>query len=169
MNTTTDVTNLNGARLAKAIQQKVEEFKLALKGVDDNRGGIAPAGRWTPKQIISHLCGPEGVGIIPPVTAYLEEYMPRLDLVIEDPFYTEHRQEMTTAELLEEFDRQYDRLLKVVSKLGPEQLERQARIPVFKDTPLGEYPTLGEYLRGVADFHLGFHTEHLKEVLQRAA
>ena len=169
MTTMTETETLNGARLARMIRRKVDEFKLAGRDIDEERAGRAPEGRWTPKEIASHLCGPEGTGIMPPVKAYLEQDTPRLDLVIEDPFYTGKRPDMSLAALLAEFESEYGRLIEVVKGLTPEQLQRKARIPVFKETPLGEYPTLGEYLGGMAEFHLGFHTEHLKEVLQEMA
>ncbi len=169
MTTITEKTRLDGARLAKDFRRKVDEFLLASRDIDEGRAGRAPAGRWTPKEIASHLCGPEGVGIIPPVKAYLEQDTPLLDLVIEDPFYTGKRPDMSLTALLAEFESEYDRLIEVVKGLSPEQLERKARIPVFKETPLGEYPTLRDYLGVIADFHLGFHTQHLKEVLQESA
>jgi len=167
--TTKTETALVGARLAKEIRWKVDELETLARGIEESRGDSAPAGRWTPKQILSHLCGPEGVGILPPVMAYLEKDTPLLDIVIEDPFYTGSRTTMTMAELLEKFEEEYGRLIEVVLELTPEELERKAHIPVFKETPLGEYPTLAEYLGGIAEFHLGFHTEHLREVLKEAA
>jgi len=160
---------LNGAELAILIRQKIDEFEINLRGIDERRAESSPAGRWTPKQIVSHLCGPEGAGITRLVTAYLEQDTPRIDLVIEDPFYTGERPNLSLAELLETFEEEHDRLIAVVKGLTTEQLGRKAQIPIFKDTPLGEYPTLGEFLGGMADFHFGFHTVHLKEVLQDVA
>ena len=29
-------------------------------------------GRWSPKEIVSHLCGPEGIGMLPTFRAFLE-------------------------------------------------------------------------------------------------
>jgi len=165
----TGTTALNGAELAILIRRKVDEFEINLSGIDEKRAESSPAGRWTPKQIVSHLCGPEGAGIVRTVTDFLEQDTPRINFVIEDPFYTGERANMSLAELLEKFEGEHNRLIEVVRGLTPEQLERKAQIPIFKDTPLGEYPTLGEFLGGLADFHFGFHSGQLKEVLQEAA
>jgi hypothetical protein len=73
---------------------------------------------------------------------------------------------MTFAELLSEFDGEYRNLAEVAEGLTREQLERKAHIPMLKETPLGEYPTLAEWISGLTDFHVGFHIEHMKEVLK---
>jgi hypothetical protein len=49
------------ARLVKLIQRKIGKFKDVCHGIDD-RASCAPEGSWTPKQIVSHVCGPEGEG-----------------------------------------------------------------------------------------------------------
>lgn len=161
------MTPLNGTQLAKNIRQKVEEFKEFCQGLDENRAGLAPAGRWSPKQIVSHLCGPVGTGILPPIMAILEQDIPLLDIEIENPFFSGKRTSMTLTELLAEFEREYDRLAEVVKGLTMKQLERKAHTPIFKDTPLGEYPTLADLISGLSVFHLGFHLEHMKEILKK--
>ena len=50
------------ARLVKLIQRKIGKFKDVCNGIDEDRASCAPAGSWTPKQIASHLCYPEGEG-----------------------------------------------------------------------------------------------------------
>jgi hypothetical protein len=37
---------------------------------------------------------------------------------------------------------------------------------MLKDSPIGEYPTLAQWAFGLGDFHVGFHIDHLKEILQ---
>jgi hypothetical protein len=160
------MTTSEGARLAQIIRQKVDEFKQVCQGMDENLAGRAPAGKWSPKEIVSHLCGPEGKGHMPTIRAILDQDTPLLDIKIEDPFFTGKRPSMTLAELLSEFEGEYVRLAEVTEGLTPEQLERKAHIPVFKDTPLSEYPTLAGWINGMTGFHLDFHTEHMREILK---
>jgi hypothetical protein len=161
-----EMTTSDGAQLAQAIRIKIDEFKQACQGIDENRAGQAPDGRWSPKQIVSHLCGPEGTGIMPSVRAFLEQDTPLLDFEAENPFFTGKRTTMTLAELLSEFEGEYSRMAEAVEGLTPAQLERKAHVPLFKDTPLGEYPTLAGLISGLSQYHVGFHTEHMKEVLK---
>ena len=160
------MTTSEGAQLAQNIRNKVDEFKQVCQGIDESRACRAPAGRWSPKQIVSHLCGPEGTGLMPTVMAFLEQDTPLLDIEPENPFYTGKRTSMTLAELLAEFEGEYGRMAEVAEGLTPEQLERKAHVPMLKETPLGEYPTLTGWISGLSEYHVGFHTEHMREVLK---
>ena len=51
-----------GNRLAQSIRQRIEELKKVCEGADESTASRAPARRWSPKEILSHLLGPEGFG-----------------------------------------------------------------------------------------------------------
>ena len=155
-----------GARFAKTIRKNVQEMEGICGDVDEETATKRPADRWSPKEILSHLCGREGVGILPAVRAYVEQDTPRLDLHPEDPFFTEGRSRMTFAQLLAAFGNEYARLAEFVSALSDEQFARKAHIPAFKKAPFGEYPTLEDFLGVFGDRHLEFHINHMKEILQ---
>jgi hypothetical protein len=48
--------------------------------------------------------------------------------------------------------------------LSADQLNRKAHVPLLKETPLGEYPTLAEWISALVDYHVGFHIDHLREI-----
>jgi hypothetical protein len=154
------------AELSHVIHQNVEALKRLCDGLDDDTAAREPEGRWSPKEIVSHLCGPEGAGYVPTISAFIEQDTPRLDIHAEDPFFSDRRARMTFAELLEEMDREYADLARVVETLSEEQLGRTAHIPLLRDTPLGEYPTLAGWVRALGQHHLGVHVDHLREILQ---
>ena len=155
-----------GIRLSQVIRPKMEQFRELCKEIDEKTASRAPEGRWSPKQIISHLCGPEGVGYLPSMQAFLEKDTPRLDIKPEDPFFSENRSRMTLLELLSEFTREYNRVVEFAKGLTEEQLARKAHIPLLKETPIGEYPTLAQWIGAIGGYHLGFHIDHMKEILQ---
>jgi len=155
-----------GARLSQVIHQKMEEFKRLCKGMDEDTASRAPKGRWSPREILSHLCGPEGVGFFPSFQAFLEQGTPRLDIEAENPFYTDRRARMALTELLSEFEREYIRIADFVEGLSEEQFSRKAHIPLLKETPIGEYPTLAQWVGAIGEYHMGFHIDHMKEILQ---
>jgi hypothetical protein len=155
-----------GARIAENIRKNVEAMERLCRGIDEETASKRPADRWSPKEIISHLCGREGVGMLPAVRAFIEQDTPRLDLHPEDPFFTGGRGRMTFAELLDAFGKEYARLAEFVAPLSAEQLRRKAHVPAFKKAPFGEYPTLADFLGVLAEHHLEFHINHMKEILQ---
>lgn len=154
-----------GTKLADIVRQKTGEMNKLCKGLSEETASRAPAGRWSPKEIISHLCGTEGVGLLPAVRLFLEQDMPRLDIEAENTHFTGKRSRMTFSELRQEFEKQYTQMADLVSGLSEEQLSRKAHIPLFKETPMGEYPTLATFVGALADHHMEFHITHLREIL----
>jgi hypothetical protein len=59
-----------GARLAQTIRQRLEEMNRLCEGLDEATASRAPADRWSPKEILSHLSGPEGMGLMPGPTGH---------------------------------------------------------------------------------------------------
>jgi hypothetical protein len=157
------------AQLSQVIRQKVGELKKLCEGLDEKTASRAPSGRWSPKQILSHVCGADGIGFTPTIRAFLEQETPRIDLDPGNPFFTERRSQMTVSELLKEFEGEYDRMASLVAGLSDEQLARKAHVPALKETPIGEYPTVAIWVTALAERHIGFHIDHMKEILAELA
>lgn len=154
-----------GNQLAQEIRQKVAALKQVCQGVDENLASRAPTDRWSPKQILSHLCGPEGEGHLPLLRTFVDSDTPMIDLDTENPFFTENRARMSFSELVAECEMNYERVANFAAELPEVQLARKAHIPKLKDSPLGEYPTLEGMISGLGEYHIQFHIDHLREIL----
>ena len=154
-----------GNQLAQDIRQRVAALKQVCQGVDENLASRASTDRWSPKQILSHLCGPEDVGHLPILRAFVDSDTPMIDLVIGNPFFTEKRARMSVSELVAECEMNYQRVANFAAELTEEQLARKAHIPKLKDSPLGEYPTLDGMISVLGGYHFQDHIDHLREIL----
>ncbi|NJD55246.1 MAG: DinB family protein [Nitrospirae bacterium] len=155
-----------GTKLSESIRAKTSEMRTLCSTMSEETASRAPAGRWSPKQIISHLCGPDGIGFMPALRSILELDTPLLDITAEDPFFTERRSRMPMKDLLAEFEQEYLLMADLIAAATEEDLARKARIPLFKDTPLGENPTLATFVGALGEWHMDFHMNHMKEILQ---
>jgi hypothetical protein len=154
-----------GDQSAQVIRQKVAALKEVCQGVDEKLASRAPTDRWSPKQILSHLCGPEDVGHLPILRAFVDSDTPMIDLDTDNPFFTENRARMSVGELVVACEMNYQRIANFAAELTEEQLARKAHIPKLKDSPLGEYPTLEGMIDGLGAYHFQDHIDHLREVL----
>ncbi len=154
------------AQLSELIHQNVAAFKEVCEGIDEETASRGPADRWSPKEIVSHLCGPEGTGMMPTFSVFVEKDVPRLDIEAENPFFSETRARMTFAELLAEFEKEYGSIAEFVEGLSEEELNRKAHVPLLKETPVGEYPTLAAWVRTIGEQHLGSHIDHMRAILK---
>jgi hypothetical protein len=145
--------------------QKITALKQVCREVDETMASRAPAERWSPRQILSHLCGPLDEGHLPILKAFVDSDTPTIDLQTENPFYTGVRTSMTFEELVTECELNYQRIAGFAAELTEEQLARKAHIPKMKDSPLGEYPTLEGMINGLGEYHVQFHIDHLREIL----
>jgi len=160
------MTDLDGKEMAQGILTQMADFRKSCEGLDEKNSSRSPEGRWSPRQIISHLSGPEGVGHLPMLRSFIERDTPEIELKVEDPFWSGKRNSMSLAELLDEFDGEYVKIARFVEGLSGEQLSRKAHIPALKDSPLGEYPTLAQFVAGLSTYHIGFHIDHMKAILK---
>lgn len=157
-----------GTKLSETIRAKIAEMKSLCSAISEETASRTPADRWSPKEIISHLSGPDGIGFMPALRGILEQDTPLLNMVAEDPYFTNSRSGMPMKGLLAEFEQEYLCIADLVAAATEEELARKARIPLFKDTPLGEYPTLATFVRALGEWHMDFHIKHMKEILQAA-
>ena len=87
-----------GIQLAQGITRKIEELKKVCEWLDESMASRAPAGRWSPKEILSHLWGPEGSGRLPILQAFLDEETPTIDMEPGNPYFSEKRARMTFSQ-----------------------------------------------------------------------
>jgi hypothetical protein len=159
---------VSGTSLRDQIAQKVQGLKDAAGGYSESAAGRQPAaGEWSVREVLSHLCGEEGENHASGFRRLLDEDTPLFELDPGKSNFTPERQKMTTSELLSVAVAQYNELGAFLAGLNEEQLSRKARVPLLKDSPLGEYVTMAQLAGALVDYHLNEHINQISSARQQ--
>jgi hypothetical protein len=154
---------VSGPTLQQQLQQKVQEVKQVAGGLSEQQAQRRPAeGEWSAKEVLWHLTNRENALVMYECNRFLEEETPELSVQPGALTYGPEREKASVKELVSRLDGQYSELGKFLGGLNEEQLNRKARVPFLKDTPLGDTPTLGQWMFGIINFHLDDHLKQLQ-------
>ena len=154
-----------GEALSAQLAAKVAEVREAIAGLSEEQAAKPKSeGEWSAKQVLSHLCGDTDALSMYEFKRFLNEETPALGIT--PGSYSDVRKDAPLSELVSRIDSDYTQIGKFLAGLNEEQLNRKAHIPFLKETPLGEYPTLGQWAIGMIQFHLNDHVQQLKNLSQ---
>jgi hypothetical protein len=154
-------------KLSDTLREKAQAIAQGASGLTDADARKRPAdGEWSVAEVLSHLCGEDATAFLSTVTRFASEDVPQID-VIPGVSHFESRGGAPVAELVSSFRSQYEKIVDYVAGLDDGQLTRTAHIPLFKETPFGEYPTLEQWVTGLTQFHVGGHVTQIGEIRQK--
>ena len=150
-----------GEALSAQLAAKVDEVKQVASGLSEEQASKPKAdGEWSAKQVLSHLCGDDDALSMYEFKRFLDEDTP--DLGIVPGRYGDNRKAASVSELVAKIDADYAAIGSFLAGLNDEQLGRKARVEILKETPLGEYPTLGQWAGAMINYHLADHVNQLR-------
>ena len=156
-----------GTSLRDALGQKMDELSEALNGLDEEKAGQRAAdAEWCCKEVLSHLMGDEGDDVLAPFRQIIEEDTPLIGIVTGLPYYTPDRQTMSLAERRGAVASRYGELAEFLGSLTEADLARKARVPLLKESPIGEYVTMPQFV-GALSFHLADHINQISRARQQ--
>ena len=150
-----------GTALSEQLAAKVKEVTAAAVGLSEDQAAKPKAeGEWSAKQVLSHLCGDSDALSMYEFKRFLAEETP--DLGLSPGNYGDIHKNASVKELVSKIESNYAAIGSFLAGLNDDQLGRKAHIPFLKETPLGEYPTLGQWVGAVINFHLADHLNQLR-------
>lgn len=153
-----------GQGLQEQVATKVNEVKSLVSGMSVEQALKKPsAGEWCANEVLSHLIGEELGEWKARIEAFVIQDTPTIEITPGISFI-EGRSGQSTGELLAEFESAYSTFGTFLAGLSQEQLSRKAHVPLFKETPLGEYPTLEQFAAGVISFHVADHVQQIRSL-----
>ncbi len=147
--------------IADKLHERVTAIVESTKGLSDAQTQQRPAeGEWSIAENLSHLCGEDARAFLTTVKRFIDEDVPTIDITPGISFF-ESRADASLADLVDSFRAQYEAIGSYLTALDASQLNRTGHVPLFKETPFGDYPTVEQFVTVISDFHLNGHVAQI--------
>src|SRR5688572_2716446 len=158
---------VTGPSLQQQLDQKVQEIKQAVSGLSEEEASKKRGtDEWSVKEVLSHLSGDGKTDAASLLDRVINENIPQIDIHPGQSYY-QGRESLPLTELTSRVEATYSEMAAFLSGLNEEQLNRKAQVPLLKETPIGEYPTLGQLAGALINFHLNDHVNQLRNLSQQ--
>ena len=135
-----------------------------LQGMEPNLDKSDAAGEWTTRQVLCHLLGDQGEKPVAVLQTFSASALPVIEIKPGHTAVTPERQKMTLGQLREALETQRRGLLSYLDSLGPADLGRKAKIPLFKQFMGTDEIALPVYVGAMFDFHWSDHVGQIAKI-----
>lgn len=150
--------------LRKRLDAAWQNLSRELEGMDAYLERADAPGEWTTREVLSHLLFEPGFDPVETLSGFAEHDYPLVEISPGDTYLDEQRRQMTLTQFREALDTQRRRVLAYVDGLEERELERKARIPLFKQFMGSDEITISMYVGAMFDYHWNDHAEQLKKI-----
>lgn len=152
--------------LKTVFEQHADAIEEITNGLTEEQASKKPAeNEWSIREVLTHLLGSEQRSFEDGLKAFLKDDA-LLDQTPGDPYITESREKLSTADLTAEVAKQYRQIGEFIGGLSAEQMQRTAHIPMLKDYGINDHPSLEMWAGIVANMHLRGHVEQMRANLK---
>jgi hypothetical protein len=148
---------------ATALRQQMDELGAAVAGLGEDAASRRGAdGSWSVKECLSHLSGADGDTFLDRVRRFIDEDAPEIDIEPGVTHFDASRKALSVEQLASRVQAQYRAVAGVLSRASSEDAARTAHIPLLAQTPIGDHPTLEQFVGVISGMHLAGHLEQLR-------
>jgi len=150
-----------GGSLSDQLGARIGEIKEAVAGLSDEQASSPQGeGEWCVKEVLSHILGDQAT--LQRFRRFVQEDNPELSVNPGVSYYDQSRQGSDLGDLVSSIESDYGEIGRFLAGVTDEQLARTAHVPLLKQTPLGEYPTLAQWAGFLVNVHLTQHVGQLR-------
>jgi hypothetical protein len=146
------------------IEAAWENLSRQLQGMDAHMERADAPGEWTTREVLSHLLFEPGFDPAAILTRFAERDYPLVEISPGDTYLDDQRRRMTLTELKEALDTQRRGVLAYLDGLEERDLDRKARIPLFKQFMGTDEITIAMFVGALFDYHWNDHADQLGKI-----
>ena len=155
-------------QLRKASDTARERLGRQLEGMQAHLERTHAPGQWTAREVLCHLLGEPGADPAALLDRFSATDPPLVEIVPGQATVTAERRRMTLADLLDALDAQRAAVLRHLETLGPDDLARRARIPLFAPILGTDEVTLPVFVGAMFGMHWEAHADQIGQIRQAA-
>jgi hypothetical protein len=135
-----------------------------LQGMEAYLERADAPGEWTTREVLSHLLAEPGWEPVALLKTFATSDLPVIEIGPGDTHVTPERQRMTLPEFVAALDRQRRSVFDYLESLSETDLQRKARIPLFKTFMGTEEIPIPLYVGAMFDYHWNDHAGQLAKI-----
>ena len=146
------------------------KLSAQLQGMESHLERSDAPGEWTTRQVLCHLLGAPGWRPVPVLSTFVRVVpgealaLPVIDVVPGQSQVTPERQMMKLQQFRNAIDRHRREVFDYLESLGDADLQRKARIPLFKQFMGTDEITIAMFVGALFDYHWNDHAGHLARI-----
>jgi DinB superfamily len=121
-------------------------------------------GEWTTRQVLTHLLFQPGWDAVALLKTFAHADLPLVEIEPGDPFLSPERRAMTLEQLVAALDAQRRAAFAYLDTLSDADLERKARIPLFKPFMGSDEVPIPAFVGALFEFHINDHAGQLAKI-----
>ena len=153
---------------ATTLQQQLDgafaRLKRQLAGMDAYLDRSDAPGEWTTREVLSHLIDKRGDDPVTVLKGFATHDLPVIEIDPGATFMDEERKRWTLADFVKALDVQRRAVGSYLDALSDADLERKARVPLFKAFMGTEEVTVGVYVGALFGYHWNDHAAQLAKI-----
>jgi hypothetical protein len=135
-----------------------------LRGMEPYMERSDAPGEWTTRQVLCHLLFEPGWRPGPVLFSFATADLPVIEIRPGQMYLNPERQMMTLRQFEKALDRHRQEALAYLETLGDEDLQRRARIPLFKQLLGTDEVTMPTWVKVFFAIHWGDHADQLAKI-----
>lgn len=153
---------------AMSLQQQTEaafaRLKSQLAGMEPYLDRADAPGEWTTREVLSHLLEKRGSDAVDVLKTFATKNLPVVEIEPGATFMNDERKRWTLADFVKGLDAQRRAVGDYLDGLSDADMERKARIPLFKAFMGTDEVTVAVYVGALFGYHWNDHAGQLAKI-----
>jgi hypothetical protein len=162
------MANAKVAELKQKSDAAFANISRQLEGMEPHLERSDAPGEWTTRQVLCHLLFEPGWKPVAVLKSFSTKDLPEIDIVPGQCDVTPERKKMTLGQLKGALHAQRQEVFGYLETLSDTDLERKARIPLFKSIMNTEEVPIPAYVGALFAYHWNDHAGQLAKIRKAA-